>query len=37
MEQNLLAVQKGPLPPDELNWVREYGKRVKSRKKMDYV
>jgi aryl-alcohol dehydrogenase-like predicted oxidoreductase len=37
LEQNLAAIQKGPLSEDEMNWIREYGKRVKSRKKMDYV
>lgn len=37
MEQNLQAIQKGPLTNDELDWVRDYGQRVKARKKMDYV
>jgi aryl-alcohol dehydrogenase-like predicted oxidoreductase len=37
LEENLAAIQKGPLSEDEMNWIREYGKRVKSRKKLDYV
>ncbi len=37
LEHNLQAVKQGELNPDELTWIREYGKRVKSKKKMDYV
>lgn len=37
LEENLAAIRKGPLSEVEMNWIREYGKRVKSRKKMDYV
>ncbi|MDA3915574.1 MAG: aldo/keto reductase [Deltaproteobacteria bacterium] len=37
LKQNLEIMQKGPLPPDELEWVREYGQLVRSQKRMDYV
>lgn len=37
LEHNLQAIKQGSLHPDELNWIYEYGKRVKSKKKMDYV
>jgi len=30
-------VSQGPLTPEELDWVRDYGKRVRSKKRMDYV
>jgi aryl-alcohol dehydrogenase-like predicted oxidoreductase len=35
--QNLKAVSKGPLPAEEMEWVREYGRQVKSLKRFDYV
>lgn len=28
LEQNLAAVERGPLMPDELQWMRDYGQRV---------
>jgi aryl-alcohol dehydrogenase-like predicted oxidoreductase len=37
LEQNLEAMAKGPLPPEEMDWVRQYGKLVKSRKKIDFI
>lgn len=37
LKQNLEIMQKGPLPPDELEWVREYGQLVRTQKRMDYV
>lgn len=37
LEQNLACVQQGPLAGDELAWVREYGLKVKSQRKLDYV
>lgn len=37
LRQNLDAIQKGPLAPDEINWVRHYGRLVKSKKRLDYV
>jgi aryl-alcohol dehydrogenase-like predicted oxidoreductase len=37
LRQNLQALQQGPLEPDELNWVRQYGRLVKSKKKIDYL
>jgi aryl-alcohol dehydrogenase-like predicted oxidoreductase len=35
--QNLAAMKQGPLKPDELNWIRQYGQLVKARKRLDYV
>lgn len=35
--QNLAAVEQGPLEPDEMDWVRQYGQLVKSKKRLDYV
>jgi aryl-alcohol dehydrogenase-like predicted oxidoreductase len=37
LKQNFAALRQGPLSPEELSWVREYGRLVKSRKKLDYV
>ena len=37
MEQNLQAIQKGPLTSDELDWIRDYGRQVRASKKLDYV
>ncbi len=37
LKQNLEAVHRGPLPSEELDWVRQYGKFVKAKKTMDYV
>lgn len=37
LRQNLAAVHAGPLAPEEMAWIREYGKLVKSRKRLDYV
>ncbi len=37
LKQNMDSLAKGPLPPEEMNWVRQYGKLVKSRKKLDYI
>jgi hypothetical protein len=28
MEENLAALEKGPLSPDEEKWMREFGKAV---------
>jgi hypothetical protein len=33
--QNFAALRQGPLTPEELNWVLEYGRLVKNRKKLD--
>ena len=32
LKQNFKAVQRGPLTMEELNWIRQYGKIVKSKK-----
>lgn len=37
LEGNLRAMQRGILSPEELEWVRQYGKLVKSRKRLNYV
>ncbi len=37
LRQNLDAVTRGPLAPEELNWVRQYGQLVKSKRRLDYV
>ncbi len=34
---NLDALDAGPLPEDELAWVRDYGRKVKAAKKLDFV
>jgi aryl-alcohol dehydrogenase-like predicted oxidoreductase len=34
---NLRAMQQGPLTPEELNWIRQYGKLIRSKKRFDYV
>lgn len=37
LKNNLQAISQGNLHQDELSWIREYGKRVKSKKRMDYL
>jgi len=37
MQTNFQAVRQGPLTPEELDWVREYGRQIKVLKKMDYI
>ncbi len=37
LRQNLDAIKQGPLKPDEMNWIRQYGQLVKSKKRLDYV
>jgi aryl-alcohol dehydrogenase-like predicted oxidoreductase len=37
LDQNLAALEMGPLPKDEERWVREYGRRVKAKKRLPYV
>jgi len=37
LRKNLDAIRQGPLEPDEMNWVRQYGQLVKSKKRLDYV
>jgi aryl-alcohol dehydrogenase-like predicted oxidoreductase len=36
LDENLDALEAGPLPPDEEAWVREYGRRVKARRRIPY-
>ena len=37
LDENLEALDDGPLSPDEHAWVREYGRQVKVRRKIPYV
>jgi aryl-alcohol dehydrogenase-like predicted oxidoreductase len=37
LSRNMDAIRQGPLEPDELNWIRRYGRWVRSRKRLDYV
>jgi aryl-alcohol dehydrogenase-like predicted oxidoreductase len=37
LSQNLDAINQGPLEPDEMSWIRQYGQLVKSKKGLDYL
>ncbi len=37
LTENLDALDAGPLSDEELEWVREYGRKLKAIKKLDYV
>lgn len=37
LDQNLSALQQGPLSEEEEAWVREYGRQVKRRKKLPFM
>ena len=37
LRQNLDAMRQGPLTPEEIAWVRQYGRLVKSKKRLDYI
>ncbi len=37
LSKNLNAVNQGALEPDEINWIRQYGQLVRSKKRLDYV
>jgi len=34
---NFGAMQQGALTPEELNWIRQYGKLIRSKKRFDYI
>lgn len=34
---NFRAIQQGVLTPEECDWIRQYGKLIRSRKKLDYI
>ena len=34
---NFSAMQQGTLTPEELNWIREYGNLIRSKKRFDYI
>jgi aryl-alcohol dehydrogenase-like predicted oxidoreductase len=37
LRKNMGTMRQGQLEPDEMNWIREYGKLVKAKKRLDYV
>lgn len=37
LAQNLAVLQQGPLSEEEMTWVREYGRQLKDKRKLDYV
>lgn len=37
LDENLAALDQGPLPEDEMAWIREYGKKVRSKKKIPFL
>ena len=37
LSKNMDAIRQGPLELDEMNWIRQYGQLVKSKKRLDYV
>jgi aryl-alcohol dehydrogenase-like predicted oxidoreductase len=37
LKQNLEVMQQGRLTSEELDWIRQYGKAVKSKKRFDYL
>ena len=36
LDENLDALERGPLPAEEMAWVREYGTKVKAKKRFGY-
>jgi hypothetical protein len=36
LDENLAALEAGPLSPEQLAWVREYGQRIRERRKIPY-
>ncbi len=37
LQNNFNALKQGPLNADEMDWIRAYGRIVKSKKKLDYI
>ncbi len=37
LRQNMEAMRQWPLTPDEMDWIRQYGQMVRSKKRLDYV
>ncbi len=37
LSQNMDAIKQGPLDPDEMSWIRQYGQLVKLKKRLDYL
>jgi len=37
LKENLAALNDGPLSDEELQWIRDYGRKVKAAKKLDYL
>lgn len=37
LDENLQALEAGPLPPEQDAWIREYGRHVRARKRIPFV
>lgn len=37
LDENLDALEAGPLSTEEETWIRDYGRQVKAKKKLDYI
>ena len=37
LRQNFQAIEQGPLTPDQLDWIRQYGQLLRRKKRFDYV
>lgn len=37
LEENFASLHRGPLPPEESEWVRRYGQMVRAKKRLDYL
>lgn len=37
LKVNLTAIKQGPLTPEELSWIREYGQLIRTKKRFDYM
>lgn len=37
LRKNMNAIRQGPLEPEEMSWIRQYGQLVKSKRRLDYV
>jgi aryl-alcohol dehydrogenase-like predicted oxidoreductase len=37
LAQNLASLERGPLSDEQMTWIRAYGKKLKEKRKLDYV
>ncbi|MFH1983412.1 MAG: aldo/keto reductase [Pseudomonadota bacterium] len=37
LEMNFRSMQQGALTPEESDWIRQYGKKIRSKRRLDYV